>query len=276
MPKIEFWIKVAHGLAWLARKLHLDFLLRSTRNAATNSLVTILHEDIIHRIRWLECVLKKRAESPDAASSGDPSHQRSGDIAKDICTSCSRVMETMLGIPLKTLHCSIKLIDRSDPNQPLVRTFARSEPFDIRSEDVGRHTTRPLTSHSAWAALTGRDDGNRNWRTPHCCFICNDLRKQGRFVCPRENWSELYRAMLVLPLRRAIDTSNRDFEHAGFLTFDTFRENAFFAAPCVFDEENAGELRSKMVRLAYFHIAAMIGDMLASMLSGIAEQDATS
>lgn len=216
-----------------------------------------LHHNVIHRMRAFALAYEQWDEHPNAAT----------EDANDFCTATRAIMSDLLELDENNLHCCLKgFVDGADK----VETWARSSPYDGRTDQLGKADRHRVLENTVWSALLGRFDGHTKW-SPLQCFACNDLNEHlDSFSCTRDDWSNYYRSTLVFPLQYRDRLNNAQFKTFGFLAFDSPKRNAFPGLPDAFDARlGAAERAAYHRRLAEssaFHLGSIIADTLAVFL----------
>jgi len=260
-------------LVWGARALraiHMKSFVREVRSRAALGLFIRLHNNVVHRMRAL------------AVRMDEWEHQQieTSTLARDFCTECNILLADLLELDTNHLHCCIKVLSRGqEPNDDIVKTWIRSEPYDAREED-GLTNGYHVCDNSVWAALLGRFDGRINWEQPFACFACNDLFEHGEdYRNSRVNWRAYYRSTLVYPLRYlTYENGERRFNAIGFLAFDSPVKNAFPRAPDIYKYRSELDKRadyiSRLSAIAAFQVGAVIADTLSMFLRSAYERHA--
>ncbi|HEY4309280.1 MAG TPA: hypothetical protein VGN12_07490 [Pirellulales bacterium] len=221
-----------------------------------------MHLEVMHGMRHLASQMRNL----------DGNFQATAMMAIDTCTACRRSMSRLLKVPANHLHCSLKLME-ADGEEGRVATLGRSKPFDERPSKLGDDDGDLVTSSTTFASLLGMSDGVTLWSRDFTCFCCNDLKKQGtRFRCGRENWSNYYQSVLVLPLRYPRTCDGQDMGYIGFLMFDSPKVGTFAGLPEIFDYQNrAAEYLEELHSSPVFNLGAIFADTLATFLSSFYE-----
>jgi LmbE family N-acetylglucosaminyl deacetylase len=229
-----------------------QFVGRVRRRAAL-SYLTYLHEDVIHEMRKfaLACEL-----CGNLKESSESVRQIMGPAAVDFCTACRRLFCDLAELDRNQIHCCLKSI-----NGDAVETWARSEPIDQRDE-IAVH---PINQNTVWAALLGRNDGNRTWDLFNCFSSSNLIKFKNEFRNTRIDWQNHYKSVMVFPLR--CRRSVTQFDTFGFLALDSRKTDAFQGMPEIFEHlSEKDEYHDKARLCTAYQAGAVIADTLSMFL----------
>jgi len=151
-----------------------------------------------------------------------------------------------------------------------VATWVRSEPFDTRPVEDTIEQSHAVSRNSVWSAILGRNDGKTGW-AKFRSFSRNDLTKHPEvFCCDREDWQRYYRSTLVVPIRYPSNRLGTDHNHLGFVAYDSPDKNVFRGLPDLFKyREDPVGYSDRLESSAAFHLAAILGDTLGSLLGPV-------
>lgn len=257
-PKVLYWAKWLPRIAWVLRKIKLEWIVWNAREAATLGILRQFHFDVLHRMQRLAKDVSHRERELESAST----------LALQICTEYRRILGTFLELPDCKLHCCFKLMapPTEISTEDRVATWVRSEPLDTRPVEDGIEYAHTVDRNSVWAAMLGRNDGKTSWDRFRS-FSCNDLIRHSDFRCDRQDWQRYYRSTFVVPIRYPANRLGTDHCHLGFVAFDSPLQSAFRGLPDIFNyREDPTGYSERLESSAAFHLVAMLADILGSFL----------
>lgn len=244
-------ISIIVKVAKILRFLGFTNIVSAVKKRASLDLTTVLHQEVIHKIRTLSPSLQSQDWHCSAS------------IAIQFCSACRELMGNLTELTGDEIHCCLKVFrsGKCTDKEDAVVTLARSLPFDNRPLD--QNVIYTVRDNTVWCALFGEHDGHTKWPR-FKCFACNDLQKhQSVFHCTRDRWYDHYRSTLVFPINYMRDTNTLTCEISGFLAFDSPIKNAFSGLPDIFDfREKPAQYYKQLRKSAIFQVGAAISDTL--------------
>ncbi len=193
-----------------------------------------------------------------------------------LADKCRDSVAAAIQLDPEMLQCSIKVCEGTEeiakPDWD-VWTFARSEQLipdiGLLRGESGPGSSQKIRDNSAYAALTGCFDGKIDWGPKaYGCFCCCDWKRHEEcYVDSRSEWLELYRAIMVFPLRW-IEEHEKGIAIKGFLSFYSLLPDVFTGVPCIFECKNNREAYfRKLTYSVAYHVGGIIADILATVIA---------